>query len=156
MSTVMSAESSPLTGEVASGHRVTLFLDPVTRAEVEKAVGEGDISSHLAALVGRYVRWNETREWLSALESAYGKLPPEALERLYRQMLGLPRSAGSEGRSLTITLDAEEFAALDAQAGDRPMASYAREVLLDHITGSAGQDGGTGPSDDSGRGAVAG
>ncbi|MBB4933331.1 hypothetical protein F4561_004151 [Lipingzhangella halophila] len=117
-----------------SAHQVTLALDPMTHAELERAAGHRDVASYLYILAGRYARWSELREWVSQLETAYGALPPEALERLYRQMLGMPpRMSGGTG-SLTVTLDAEEFRALAERAGERPLASYVREVLVDLLT----------------------
>ncbi|RNL80764.1 hypothetical protein [Halostreptopolyspora alba] len=113
---------------------VTLALDPMTHDELERAAGHRDVASYLCVLAGRYARWNELREWMSQLETAYGALPPEALERLYRRMLGLPPRTPEGTGSLTVTLDAEEFRALAERAGERPLASYAREVLLDLVT----------------------
>lgn len=128
--------TAPLTehADPAPRHTLTLVFDPATFAELERAAGGEDVCSHLRSLSSRYARWNELREWLVQLETAYGPLPPEALERMHRQMLGLPRRAGGGSRSLTIALDPEEFAALDTMSGPRPLAPYAREVLVDHLT----------------------
>ncbi|MFC7328839.1 hypothetical protein [Marinactinospora rubrisoli] len=128
-------------------HDVVLSLDPRTHAELQRAAGGQGVQCYLRVLAGRHARWLETREWLFQLEAAYGKLPPEALESLHRRMLGLGRTPPDGARSLTITLDAEEAAALAERAGDQPLAPYARHVLIDHLTGDAGRDpaGAAGP-----------
>ncbi len=129
--------SSSVPGQPAAAHpvrHVTLALDPMTHAELEDAAGHRDIESYLYVLAGRFARWNELRQWLSQLEVAYGSLPPEALERLYRQVLGLsPRAAEGAG-ALTVTFDPDEFRALAEHAGDQPLAAYVREVLVDLVT----------------------
>ncbi|WP_046471813.1 hypothetical protein [Allosalinactinospora lopnorensis] len=125
--------TTPIPTRPTAAHRITLALDPMTHAELERAAGHRDVESYLYVLAGRYARWSELREWMAELETVYGALPPEALERLHRQMLGLPRRAAGGTSSLTVTLDAEEFAALANAAGERPLASYVREVLADHL-----------------------
>ncbi|RCV54647.1 hypothetical protein [Marinitenerispora sediminis] len=130
----------PSSAPAADGrrHDVVLSLDPLTHAELRRAAGGQSVQCYLRVLAGRHARWLETREWLLQLEAAYGKMPPEALEALHRRMLGLPRAVPEGARSLTITLDAEEAAALAERAGEQPLAPYARDVLIDHLTGGTG------------------
>ncbi|QBI55418.1 hypothetical protein [Streptomonospora litoralis] len=132
-----------------AARRVSLALDPVTHEELQRAAGHRDVASYLYVLAGRYARWNELREWLSQLETAYGPLPPEALERIHRRMLGLPRRRDGV-RSVSVTFSDAEFAALSAAAGDRPVAAHLRELLADQLCPARGGDG----SDDSARGEV--
>src|SRR5690625_3000154 len=106
----------------------------MTRAELERAAGHRDVEPYLYVLAGRYTQWSELREWMSQLETAYGALPPEALERLYRQMLGLPQRASDGSGALTVTLDADDFRAPAERAGARPLATYVREILVDLVT----------------------
>ncbi|WP_067970271.1 hypothetical protein [Nocardiopsis trehalosi] len=113
---------------------VTLVLDPVTRAELERAAGSKDLASYLHVLAGRHARWNELRAWLEQLEAAYGPLPPEALERVHRQMLGLARRTADDPRTLSVAFTTEEFAALGAAAGDRPLAPFVHDLVVDHLT----------------------
>ncbi|MDT0301280.1 hypothetical protein [Streptomonospora wellingtoniae] len=108
--------------------RVTLALDPVTHEELQRAAGHRDVASYLYVLAGRYARWNELRDWLSQLEAAYGPLPPEALERVHRRMLGLPRRKDS-ARSVSVGFSDAEFGALSDAADGRPVADYLRELL---------------------------
>ncbi|GAA4907891.1 hypothetical protein GCM10023405_31810 [Streptomonospora salina] len=112
--------------------RVSLALDPVTHEELQRAAGHRDVASYLYVLAGRYARWNELREWLVQLETAYGPLPPEALERVHRRMLGLPRRKDG-ARSVSIGFSDAEFRALSDAAGERPVADYLRELLADLV-----------------------
>ncbi|MFD0804001.1 hypothetical protein ACFQZU_22165, partial [Streptomonospora algeriensis] len=130
--TIPSASAAPESAEAAVPHgsrsgddaaaapplarRVSLALDPVTHEELQRAAGHRDVASYLYVLAGRYARWNELREWLSQLEAAYGPLPPEALERIHRRMLGLPRRRGG-GRSVSVSFSDAEFGALSDAAG---------------------------------------
>lgn len=124
---------------------VTIVLDPDTHAELLRAADGGDIAAHVRSLAGRYARWSELRDWLVQLETAYGPLPPEALERMYRQMLGLTRRAPTALSTLTLSFDAEEFAALGAVAQQRPLADYAHDVLIEHLITVPGADPGGAP-----------
>ncbi|WP_157745512.1 hypothetical protein [Nocardiopsis gilva] len=126
-----------------AARRVVLVLDPVTHAELQRAAGHRDVESYLYVLAGRYARWSELRAWLSQLEASYGPVPPEALEGLHRRMLGLSRRSPDGMRRLTVAFSTEEFAALGAAAGERPIASYVRELLTDRLTA---------PEADAGRG----
>ncbi|MBV2365475.1 hypothetical protein ACFPZ0_24115 [Streptomonospora nanhaiensis] len=110
--------------------RVSLALDPLTHAELERAAGHRDVASYLCTLAGRYARWSELREWLTQIEAVYGPLPPEAVERVHRQMLGLPRR-GDHPRTVSVAFSDSEFAALSRAAGDRPVAAYLRDLLAD-------------------------
>ncbi|PSL00847.1 hypothetical protein CLV63_101325 [Murinocardiopsis flavida] len=133
MSTAIADPAQPL-----PRREVTLVLDPDTHAELLRAADGADLAAHLRSLAGRYARWCELRDWLVQLETAYGPLPPEALERMHRQMLGLARRASSAPATLTLGFDPEEFAALGAAARCRPLADYAREVLIEHLTAAPG------------------
>lgn len=150
----MSAPDPVEPAESGAPRRVVLFLDPVTHAELRRAAGHRDVESYLYVLAGRYARWSELREWLSQLEASYGPVPPEALEGLHRQMLGLSRRTADGTRRLTVGLSPEEFAALGAAAGDRPIASYVRELLTDRLT--APEDGAGGGEGDAAAGGAAG
>ncbi|GAA4950861.1 hypothetical protein GCM10023224_39090 [Streptomonospora halophila] len=119
--------------------RVTLALDPVTHDELQRAAGHRDVASYLYVLAGRYARWNELRDWLSQLETAYGPLPPEALERVHRRMLGLPRRKEA-ARSVSVGFSDAEFRALSDAAGDRPVADYLRELLAGLLCPAQGTD----------------
>ncbi|MFC4561309.1 hypothetical protein ACFO4E_05510 [Nocardiopsis mangrovi] len=116
----------------------------MTLGELRRAAGRQDLASYLCVLAGRHARWSELRGWLSQLEAAYGPLPPEALERVHRQMLGLPRYGRADSPSLSVVFSAEEFAALTAAAGDRPLAPFVRDLVIDHLTTSGAADSGRG------------
>ncbi|MUL43161.1 hypothetical protein FZ103_18645 [Streptomonospora sp. PA3] len=131
---------SAATAAAPVARRVSLALDPVTHEELQRAAGHRDVASYLYVLAGRYARWNELREWLAQLEAAYGPLPPEALERIHRQMLGLPRRRGGT-RSVSVSFSDAEFGALSDAAGERPVADYLRELLAEHLC-PARNDGG--------------
>ncbi|MDA0564267.1 hypothetical protein LG943_08000 [Streptomonospora sp. S1-112] len=117
-----------LAPSAAPARRVSLALDPLTHAELERAAGHRDVASYLYTLAGRYARWSELREWLTQLEAVYGPLPPEAIDRVHRQMLGLPRRA-DHPRTVSVAFSDSEFAALTTAAGDRPVAAYLRDLL---------------------------
>ncbi|MFC3999278.1 hypothetical protein ACFOVU_25420 [Nocardiopsis sediminis] len=126
------------------GDRVVLTLDPATLGELRHAAGRQDLASYLCVLAGRHARWSELRGWLSQLEAAYGPLPPEALERVHRHMLGLPKHSRAGSPSLSVVFSAEEFAALATSAGDRPLAPFVRDLVIDHLTASGSTDSGPG------------
>ncbi|WP_246422159.1 hypothetical protein [Nocardiopsis mwathae] len=130
----MSTPDPVVPAMTGAARRVVLVLDPVTHAELQRAAGHRDVESYLYVLAGRYARWSELREWLSQLEASYGPVPPEALEGLHRRMLGLPRRAADGNRRLTVSFSAEEFGALGAAAGERPIAAYVRDLLTDRLT----------------------
>lgn len=136
---------SPYSGDDAAtapplARRVSLALDPVTHEELQRAAGHRDVASYLYVLAGRYARWNELREWLSQLEVAYGPLPPEALERIHRRMLGLPRRRDG-ARSVSVGFSDTEFRALSDAAGERPVADYLRELLAELVCPARNEGG---------------
>ncbi|MFW5416912.1 hypothetical protein J0910_09850 [Nocardiopsis sp. CNT-189] len=122
--------------EGAPPHRVVLDLDPMTRAELERAAGGRSVEAYLYILAGRCARWSEMRDWLIHLEACYGPIPAEALERLHRKMLGLRPAAGS-GAALGVAFTGEELAALKEAADGRALAPFVREVVLDRLTAAA-------------------
>lgn len=138
-------------------HRVVLELDPMTHAELERAAAGRTVGSYLYVLAGRYARWNEMRDWLGHLESCYGSVPAEALERVHRRMLGLTPVRGA-GRTLSVAFSEEEFAELETAAEGRPLALFVREAVLDRLTSEApsisdgARAGGTGDRSTSGTG----
>ncbi|GAB3450488.1 hypothetical protein GCM10027570_25800 [Streptomonospora sediminis] len=145
------AAPAPAPAAAPVARRVSLALDPVTHEELQRAAGHRDVASYLYVLAGRYARWNELREWLSQLEAAYGPLPPEALERIHRQMLGLPRRRDG-ARSVSVGFSEAEFRALSEAAGERPVADYLRELLAELVCparsrgGATAEDGGAAPA----------
>ncbi|WP_017592430.1 hypothetical protein [Nocardiopsis potens] len=125
-------------------HRIVLDLDPMTRAELERAAGGRSIEAYLYLLAGRCARWTEMRDWLAHLEACYGPIPAEALERLHRKMLGL-RPVRGAGSALGVAFTDEELAALKEAADGRALAPFVRETVLDRLTAAAEDTADPGP-----------